>query len=67
MRIGSPREVFSGECRVALTPDSARQLQKLGYECLVEAGAGVAAGFTGHGYCAAGGGGGGRAPPPLGG
>ena len=54
MRIGSPREVFSGECRVALTPDSARQLQKLGYECLVEAGAGGAAGVTDHPYRGAG-------------
>ena len=29
-----------------MTPDSALQLQKLGYECVVESGAGVAAGFA---------------------
>ena len=33
MRIGSPKEVMPGEARVAMTPDSAAQLQKLGYEC----------------------------------
>ncbi len=46
MKIGSPKEVFAGEARVAMTPDSAVQLQKLGYDCLIEAGAGVLAGFT---------------------
>ncbi len=30
MRIGAPREVFPGEARVAMTPDSAVALQKLG-------------------------------------
>jgi NAD(P) transhydrogenase subunit alpha len=29
-----------------MTPDSALQLQKLGYECLIETGAGAAAGFS---------------------
>ncbi len=46
MKIGTPREVSAGEARVAMTPDSALQLQKLGYECVVESGAGVAAGFA---------------------
>ena len=46
MKIGTPKEVSSGEARVAMTPDSALQLQKLGYECVVESGAGVAAGFA---------------------
>jgi len=46
MKIGTPREVFKGEARVAMTPDSALQLQKLGCECLIETGAGEAAGFT---------------------
>jgi NAD(P) transhydrogenase subunit alpha len=54
MRIGVPREVFAGEARVALTPDSARQLQKLGHECLVQAGAGLAAGFSDESYAEAG-------------
>ena len=46
MKIGTPKEVFDGENRVAMTPDSAKQLQKLGYECAIEAGAGLAAGFS---------------------
>ncbi|MFC7053460.1 Re/Si-specific NAD(P)(+) transhydrogenase subunit alpha [Hansschlegelia quercus] len=50
MKIGSPKEVAAGEARVAMTPESAKQLQKLGYECLVEAGAGTAAGFTDEAY-----------------
>lgn len=54
MKIGTPKEIFAGEARVAMTPDSARQLQKLGYECLVESGAGAAAGFSNAGYKAAG-------------
>ena len=54
MRIGSLREVFPGEARVALTPDSAQQLQKLGHSCFVEAGAGAAAGISDAAYAAAG-------------
>ncbi|WP_072779351.1 Re/Si-specific NAD(P)(+) transhydrogenase subunit alpha [Marivita hallyeonensis] len=46
MKIGTPKEVFEGENRVAMTPDSARQLQKLGYDCLIETGAGEKAGFS---------------------
>jgi NAD(P) transhydrogenase subunit alpha len=45
---------MQGEARVALTPDSALQLQKLGHECLVESGAGKAAGFDDDSYRAAG-------------
>ena len=41
MKIGAPREVFPGEARVAMTPDSAAALQKLGHTLLlVEAGRG---------------------------
>ncbi|GEO85506.1 NAD(P) transhydrogenase subunit alpha [Ciceribacter naphthalenivorans] len=54
VKIGSPRELFGGEARVAMTPDSAVQLQKLGYECVIEAGAGKAAGFSDEAYRAAG-------------
>jgi NAD(P) transhydrogenase subunit alpha len=46
VKIGTPKEVSAGEARVAMTPDSALLLQKLGYECVVESGAGVAAGFA---------------------
>ncbi len=45
MKVGVPKEVASGEARVAMTPASARDLQKLGYTCMVEEGAGAAAGF----------------------
>ena len=54
MKIGTPKEVFEGENRVAMTPDSALQLQKLGYDCVIEAGAGLSAGFTDAAYEAAG-------------
>ena len=54
MKIGTPTETFAGEARVGMTPDSAVQLQKLGHECLIEAGAGAAAGFSDAAYEAAG-------------
>ncbi|WP_375691034.1 Re/Si-specific NAD(P)(+) transhydrogenase subunit alpha [Pseudooceanicola sp. LIPI14-2-Ac024] len=54
MKIGTPKEVFEGENRVAMTPDSALQLQKLGHECFIETGAGEKAGFLDHAYEAAG-------------
>ncbi|MCB1313829.1 MAG: NAD(P)(+) transhydrogenase (Re/Si-specific) subunit alpha, partial [Sedimentitalea sp.] len=54
MKIGTPKEVFEGEARVAMTPDSARELQKLGHECLIESGAGAAAGFSDAAYEGAG-------------
>ena len=37
-----------------MTPDSALQLRKLGHDCVIEAGAGAAAGFTDAAYEAAG-------------
>lgn len=54
MKIGAPKESFAGESRVAMTPDSALQLQKLGYACLVESGAGAKAGFSDAAYAKAG-------------
>ncbi|WP_114964420.1 Re/Si-specific NAD(P)(+) transhydrogenase subunit alpha [Alkalilacustris brevis] len=54
MRIGCPSEIFEGERRVALTPESAGQLAKLGHECLIESGAGEGAGFSDADYKAAG-------------
>jgi NAD(P) transhydrogenase subunit alpha len=38
------------ENRVAMTPESAGYLQKLGYECLIQSGAGEAAGFSDEAY-----------------
>ncbi|HSF93060.1 MAG TPA: hypothetical protein VLA51_12770, partial [Paracoccaceae bacterium] len=46
MKIGCPKELYAGEQRVALTPQSAEQLIKLGFECAVESGAGLAARFS---------------------
>jgi NAD(P) transhydrogenase subunit alpha len=50
LKIGIPKEIYPGECRVAATPDTAKTLQKLGFEVLVEAGAGAAANFPDEGY-----------------
>ena len=50
MKIGSPAERASAESRVALTPESAKQLQKLGHECLIQKGAGAKAGFSDDDY-----------------
>ena len=44
MKIGAPKETFEAEARVALTPDSAQQLQKIGHSCFIESGAGLKAG-----------------------
>ncbi len=54
LKIGTPKELYAGENRVALTPESALQLQKLGHECLVETGAGLGAGISDEAYRAAG-------------
>ena len=50
MIIGAPKEIARGEKRVAMTPDSASQLQKLGYDCVIESGAGIDAGFSDFTY-----------------
>ncbi len=50
VKIGTPKEILPGEARVAMTPDSARQLQKLGYDCAIETNAGKAAGFADSAY-----------------
>ncbi len=50
MRIGSPREIFEGENRVAMTPDSAKLLQKFGHDCVIETGAGAGARFSDQDY-----------------
>jgi len=54
MKIGALKETAPGEARVALTPESAGRLQKLGYDCLVETGAGAAASITDSAFEAAG-------------
>jgi len=54
MKIGVPKETASGEARVAMTPQSAKELRKLGYDCLIQKGAGAAAGFPDAAYKEAG-------------
>ncbi len=53
-KIGIPKEVFAGECRVAATPDTAQILQKYGFEVWIESGAGEAANFSNQAYESAG-------------
>jgi H+-translocating NAD(P) transhydrogenase subunit alpha len=54
MIIGIPRESLPGETRVAATPQTVGQLIKLGYDVVVEAGAGAASSFTDNAYTEAG-------------
>jgi NAD(P) transhydrogenase subunit alpha len=54
MKFGVPKESNVGEARVALTPNSARFIQKLGHDCLVESGAGKAARYSDQDYVDAG-------------
>ncbi|MCV7225748.1 Re/Si-specific NAD(P)(+) transhydrogenase subunit alpha [Mycolicibacterium komossense] len=54
MIIGIPRESLPGETRVAATPQTVGQLLKLGYEVLVESGAGSAASFSDAAFTEAG-------------
>jgi NAD(P) transhydrogenase subunit alpha len=46
MRIAVPREIKSGEKRVALVPDIISKLTKAGLEVVIESGAGVAAQYS---------------------
>ena len=50
MKIGAPKEVQEGETRVAITPESAGHLRKLGHDPMVEAGAGAGSNFTDDAY-----------------
>jgi H+-translocating NAD(P) transhydrogenase subunit alpha len=54
LKVGIPKEVRAGECRVAATPDTAKRLQKLGFEVLIESDAGTAASFPDDAYLKAG-------------
>src|SRR5258708_30018536 len=54
MIVGVPRESYPGERRVALVPTVLSQLAKAGLEVVVEAGAGVLAGFHDSEYVAKG-------------
>ena len=54
MKIGVPGETHPGEKRVAVTPDLATQLEKLGFSVAIEAGAGDAASYDDAAYRRAG-------------
>lgn len=54
MRIGIPRETRVGERLVAATPTTVAQLVKLGYDVVIEAGAGAQASFPDDAYREAG-------------
>jgi NAD(P) transhydrogenase subunit alpha len=54
MIISIPKESYKGEKRVALTPESAAHIQKLGHTLRIEAGAGKAAEFSDAQYKEAG-------------
>lgn len=54
MIISIPKESYKGEKRVALTPESAKHIQKLGHELRIQAGAGKLAEFADADYKAAG-------------
>ncbi|HYE67840.1 MAG TPA: Re/Si-specific NAD(P)(+) transhydrogenase subunit alpha [Anaerovoracaceae bacterium] len=54
MKIGIPKESIADETRVAATPNTVRQLIKLGFEVLIEPGAGEKASFADEAYRAAG-------------
>ena len=52
--IGVPKEVFPGEKRVATVPDVVPKLAKLGFDVIVESGAGAGANISDEAYAAAG-------------
>ncbi len=54
MRVGIPREIGLGERRVAATPETTKRLLKLGFDVIVERGAGELASFQDADYEAAG-------------
>ncbi len=54
MQIGVPREMRARETRVAATPKTVEQLDALGYDVVVERGAGELASFSDEAYAVAG-------------
>ncbi|MFC9340772.1 Re/Si-specific NAD(P)(+) transhydrogenase subunit alpha [Streptomyces sp. NPDC057020] len=54
MIVGVLKEARAGESRVSATPATVEQIRTLGYGVVVDAGAGIAAGFTDSAYEAAG-------------
>ena len=54
MKIGIPRETFTGEKRVAITPEIAEKLIALGFTVAIEPGAGVGSNYADDTYLEAG-------------
>lgn len=54
LKLGIPREIRSGETRVATSPDTVKKLIKKGFHVVIEKGAGTSAGFTDEEFAAAG-------------
>ena len=54
MKIGCPTEIKSQEFRVGMTPNAAQEAVAHGHEVIVQAGAGIGAGFADADYTAAG-------------
>lgn len=54
MKIGVPKESWVGEKRVALVPGTVKKLVAAGFDVVIEAGAGTAAGFSDETYVEAG-------------
>ncbi|HEY0507981.1 MAG TPA: NAD(P)(+) transhydrogenase (Re/Si-specific) subunit alpha, partial [Blastococcus sp.] len=54
LRIGVPRETKARETRVAATPTTVTKLVALGYDVVVETGAGAASSFPDEAYAASG-------------
>jgi alanine dehydrogenase len=52
VKVGVPRETKADEYRVSMTPAGVRELTEHGHEVVVEAGAGVASGFSDEQYAA---------------
>jgi NAD(P) transhydrogenase subunit alpha len=54
MKIGVPKEIYAGERRVATTPDVVAQLTKLGFDVMIESGAGAESSYSDDAYREAG-------------
>jgi H+-translocating NAD(P) transhydrogenase subunit alpha len=54
VKIAVPKETKFKENRVALTPDTVKELVKKGFECIIEAGAGMNSYYADEAYTAAG-------------
>ncbi|MCG7493877.1 alanine dehydrogenase [Thalassobius sp. Cn5-15] len=54
MKIGCPKEIKPQEFRVGMTPNAAREAVEAGHQVMIEAGAGLGAGFTDADYTLAG-------------